>query len=43
MMKWLIRIYRLYMKGARENHFPISKYGFLPSPKRIREIEGEEG
>lgn len=23
------KYYKLYMKGARENHFPISEYGFL--------------
>jgi hypothetical protein len=29
MIRWICKIYRLYMKGAEANNFPISKYGLF--------------
>lgn len=29
MMKWITKIYRLYIYGAREHDFPFKKYGFF--------------
>jgi len=38
MIKFIAEIYRKYMKGAKDNDFPISEYGILPSPSKAREV-----
>ena len=38
-MKWLKRLWQLYMKGARENDFPISEYGLFGEKKKTNKIQ----
>jgi len=40
-MKWLIRLYKLYMKGAKENDFPFSKYGMFGEGLNRKEKKDE--
>ena len=41
MLNWLKRICVLYMKGARENDFPISEYGLLANRKSKHKCDND--